>query len=247
MKKVLNSREPFLEIDNLDFNENVKSLLRRRLLSIMTGAALALVGTHVVDFAEDARYRYMRPIGAIQIPVGTLGPLRVKLSNGVTREYPLLVPPFLMDRMSSLAQALEVLKKRVSLLVDISANKAFSKVYLGDQGANNVADDVMSSLNALYYFMYMVLGLPLPGAVPRTEIHIVEVNDGVAEISLTNEFPPNLRETYRNRLRWFERLSEDMGVRSYEDIMAFLTIHALALTLSYILPRETHRPGSSRP
>lgn len=223
------------------------------MFSAITGAPLAIVGTHIVDFAEDSRYRYMRPLGAIQIPIGVLGYLSAKLPSGIARSYLVIAPPFLLDRVSALSRALALLKEGGSPAAYISDNIVLVEAHLrgipGDIPVNiNALGGLERSLNVLYHFMYMAFGIsPINTPLPRSEARAARISDNVVEVAFTLEYPRELRSAYEDRLEWFARLSEDLGIRSFEDMAVFLAIHALVLTLSFLVPGETPRAGPPLP
>jgi hydroxymethylglutaryl-CoA reductase (NADPH) len=58
-------------------SENAGALARRLALERLTGASLTAIGSTVLDFDELVGRNIENPIGAVQVPVGVAGPLRV--------------------------------------------------------------------------------------------------------------------------------------------------------------------------
>ena len=58
-------------------NENAASLARRLFLEKKLGISLSSLGATILDFEELVGRNIENPIGAVQIPVGVVGPLRV--------------------------------------------------------------------------------------------------------------------------------------------------------------------------
>ena len=59
-------------------NENAGALARRLALEKMYGVTLSSIGSTILDFEELVGRNIENPIGAVQVPVGVIGPLRIE-------------------------------------------------------------------------------------------------------------------------------------------------------------------------
>ena len=66
------------EADRVLRNANAAALARRLALERLTGASLSSIGSTILDFEELVGRNIENPIGAVQVPVGVAGPLRVE-------------------------------------------------------------------------------------------------------------------------------------------------------------------------
>jgi hydroxymethylglutaryl-CoA reductase (NADPH) len=71
-------KKPLEEIDKLIDNENLAALLRRKLLEEKLDISLSATGSSILDFTEIKDKVSYKPIGAIQVPVTVIGPLRIE-------------------------------------------------------------------------------------------------------------------------------------------------------------------------
>ncbi|MET1128790.1 MAG: 3-hydroxy-3-methylglutaryl-CoA reductase, partial [Thermoproteota archaeon] len=65
------------EADKLLGNANAGALARRLALERMLGLSLSSIGSTILDFEELVGRNIENPIGAVQVPVGVVGPLKV--------------------------------------------------------------------------------------------------------------------------------------------------------------------------
>lgn len=65
------------EADRILGNANAAALARRLALERMLGVGLSSIGSTILDFEELVGRNIENPIGAVQVPVGVAGPLRV--------------------------------------------------------------------------------------------------------------------------------------------------------------------------
>ncbi len=65
------------EVDKVLGNANAAALARRMALERMYGVGLSSIGSTILDFEELVGRNIENPIGAVQVPVGVAGPLRV--------------------------------------------------------------------------------------------------------------------------------------------------------------------------
>ena len=65
------------EADKVLGNANAAALARRLALEKMLGVSLSSIGSTILDFEELVGRNIENPIGAVQVPVGVAGPLRV--------------------------------------------------------------------------------------------------------------------------------------------------------------------------
>lgn len=80
VRKVINKQIPFHKIEEEVGNANIATIVRRKALEEMLGINLPAIGSTIIDFVEIYGRNIKNPIGAIQIPLGVAGPLRI---NGV--------------------------------------------------------------------------------------------------------------------------------------------------------------------
>ncbi len=66
------------EADKALGNSNAGALARRLALERMYGVSLSSIGSTILDFEELVGRNIENPIGAVQVPVGVVGPLRVE-------------------------------------------------------------------------------------------------------------------------------------------------------------------------
>ena len=66
------------ELDRVLGNSNLAALVRRLALEKMLGVSLSSIGSTILDFEELVGRNIENPIGAVQVPVGIVGPLRVE-------------------------------------------------------------------------------------------------------------------------------------------------------------------------
>jgi hydroxymethylglutaryl-CoA reductase (NADPH) len=67
----------FSEIDNIAGNKNLGAVIRRLYLEDIKGISLSSIGSTIVDFEEVVGRNIENPIGAVQIPLGVAGPLKI--------------------------------------------------------------------------------------------------------------------------------------------------------------------------
>ncbi|MEB3779776.1 MAG: hydroxymethylglutaryl-CoA reductase (NADPH) [Desulfurococcales archaeon] len=70
-------------------SSNLAALVRRRFIEKKTGTSLTAIASNILDFDELVGRNIENPIGAVQIPVGIIGPLRV---NGEYAQGEFYVP-----------------------------------------------------------------------------------------------------------------------------------------------------------
>ncbi len=75
---LLSGKAKLHEASRLLGNENAGALARRLFLEKRLGISLSAIGSTILDFEELAGRNIENPIGAVQIPVGIVGPLRVE-------------------------------------------------------------------------------------------------------------------------------------------------------------------------
>ncbi len=78
VEKLIRGEAKFHEAGRLLGNENAGALARRLALEKMHGINLSSIGSTILDFEELVGRNIENPIGAIQIPVGVVGPLRIE-------------------------------------------------------------------------------------------------------------------------------------------------------------------------
>lgn len=65
------------EVDDFVGNKNLGALVRRLFLEEIRGVSLSSIGSTIIDFEEVVGRNIENPIGAVQIPLGVAGPLRI--------------------------------------------------------------------------------------------------------------------------------------------------------------------------
>lgn len=67
----------FSEIDNIAGNKNLGAVIRRLYFEDIKGISLSSIGSTIIDFEEVVGRNIENPIGAVQIPLGVAGPLKI--------------------------------------------------------------------------------------------------------------------------------------------------------------------------
>ncbi|HWQ16287.1 MAG TPA: hydroxymethylglutaryl-CoA reductase (NADPH) [Sulfolobales archaeon] len=65
------------DVDSIVGSKNLGTLIRRLFLEEIRGVSLSSIGSTIIDFEEVVGRNIENPIGAIQIPLGVAGPLRI--------------------------------------------------------------------------------------------------------------------------------------------------------------------------
>ncbi len=78
VEKVVKGDVKLHELDRMLGNSNLAALVRRLALEKITGASLSAIGSTILDFEELVGRNIENPIGAVQVPVGVVGPLRIE-------------------------------------------------------------------------------------------------------------------------------------------------------------------------
>ncbi len=77
VKRLVRGELKMHEVDKVLGNANAAALARRMALERMYGVGLSSIGSTILDFEELVGRNIENPIGAVQVPVGVAGPLRV--------------------------------------------------------------------------------------------------------------------------------------------------------------------------
>lgn len=77
VRALVEGRMRMHEADRVLGNANAAALARRLALERMLGVSLSSIGSTILDFEELVGRNIENPIGAVQVPVGVAGPLRV--------------------------------------------------------------------------------------------------------------------------------------------------------------------------
>lgn len=77
IKKVVNKEISFYKIEEEVGNANIAAVIRRKALEEILGTSLPAIGSTIIDFVEIYGRNIESPIGAIQIPLGIAGPLKI--------------------------------------------------------------------------------------------------------------------------------------------------------------------------
>ncbi len=78
VKGIVEGRVKLHEAGRLLGSENAGALARRLALEKITGVSLSAIGSTILDFDELVGRNIENPIGAVQVPVGVAGPLRIR-------------------------------------------------------------------------------------------------------------------------------------------------------------------------
>ena len=78
VEKVVKGEIPFHELEKFMGNANVATLVRRKALEKMLNVSLPSIGSTIIDFVEVVGRNIENPIGAVQIPLGIAGPLKIE-------------------------------------------------------------------------------------------------------------------------------------------------------------------------
>ncbi len=87
--KVLRGEIKLHQLDQLLKNSNLATLVRRRFIERKIGSQLPSLASTIIDFDEIVGRNIENPIGAVQVPVGIIGPLKI---NGEYAEGEFYVP-----------------------------------------------------------------------------------------------------------------------------------------------------------
>ena len=78
VEALASGRMRFHEAERALGNSNAAALARRLALERMYGVSLSSIGSTIIDFEEVVGRNIENPIGAVQVPLGVAGPLRVE-------------------------------------------------------------------------------------------------------------------------------------------------------------------------
>ncbi len=117
LTRLKSSKKPLEEVDKIVENENLAALIRRKYLEEKLGLSLSATGSSILDFVElEGKISY-KPIGAIQVPVTVIGPIRI---DGTWIRAEKLIPlasiyPALMRSVELGAKLLEDTRIRIKI------------------------------------------------------------------------------------------------------------------------------------
>ncbi|MEM3831410.1 MAG: hydroxymethylglutaryl-CoA reductase (NADPH) [Sulfolobales archaeon] len=77
----------FSEIDDIVRSKNLGTLIRRRYIEKKYGVSLPSIGHNILDFEEIIGRNIENAIGAVQIPLGVAGPLKINGENAIGEYY----------------------------------------------------------------------------------------------------------------------------------------------------------------
>ncbi len=77
VEKVMKGEIKIHELDKLLGSSNLATLVRRRFIERKIGSQLPSLASTIIDFDEVVGKNIENPIGAVQIPVGIIGPLKI--------------------------------------------------------------------------------------------------------------------------------------------------------------------------
>ncbi len=78
VEKVLKGEIKLHELDLVLGNSNLAALIRRLFLEKKLGVSLSAIASTIIDFEDVVGRNIENPIGAVQVPLGVIGPLLVK-------------------------------------------------------------------------------------------------------------------------------------------------------------------------
>ncbi len=77
VEKVVNGEIPIHKIGEYTGNENIATIVRRKAIETLTKTHLPAIGSTIIDFVEVVGRNIENPIGAVQVPLGIAGPLKI--------------------------------------------------------------------------------------------------------------------------------------------------------------------------
>lgn len=78
VEKVVAGEIPLHKIEEIVGNANIAVVVRRKALEKILGKVFPAIGSTIIDFVEVVGRNIENPIGAIQIPLGIAGPLKIE-------------------------------------------------------------------------------------------------------------------------------------------------------------------------
>ncbi len=78
VKRVVRGEIKLHQLDKILGNANLAALARRLALEKITGTSLVSISNTILDFEELVGRNIENPIGAVQIPIGVVGPLKIE-------------------------------------------------------------------------------------------------------------------------------------------------------------------------
>jgi hypothetical protein len=173
LQELKQSPRPFEKIDELRLNENLKALLRRKILEECFKTPVPFLSSTITDFAENPVYKDLKPIGSMEKPIGYLGSLIVKTSDGDIYSH-LILDLNLVTNAKEIREAVRLLEKGL-----ITVTK------------KQLMDD-----ESVFYLRRIV------GNAYKTEVDVVFESDGIPPQSISRLLKPEetiLRKLYQ----WF--------------------------------------------
>ncbi|MCC5990165.1 MAG: hypothetical protein LM558_01460, partial [Thermosphaera sp.] len=173
LQELKQSPRPFEKIDELRLNENLKALLRRKILEECFKTPVPFLSSTITDFAENPVYKDLKPIGSMEKPIGYLGSLIVKTSDGEIHSH------LILDL--NLATTAKEIREAVRLL---------------EKGLITAARKQLMDDESVFYLRRIV------GNAYKTEVDVVFESDGLPPQSISRLLKPEetiLRKLYQ----WF--------------------------------------------
>lgn len=78
VEKVLEGKIKLHELDKVLGNSNLAALVRRLVIEKLTNTSLSAIASTIINFEEIVGVNIENPIGAIQVPLGIAGPLKIE-------------------------------------------------------------------------------------------------------------------------------------------------------------------------
>ncbi|ADV65099.1 3-hydroxy-3-methylglutaryl-CoA reductase [Desulfurococcus mucosus] len=148
LEEVRRSGNPFKRLDELEYNENVKALIRRLYIQEKTGLSLSAIGSTILDFTEGDHYRGYNVVGALQVPLGIVGVIQLSINNK-SRESYLLAPltgrewfNMVMDAASTLSES--------AISVSVDRRGGLCKATIHATFKSHVASKLTGGFHSLY-------------------------------------------------------------------------------------------------
>lgn len=123
--KLKTSKKPLEEINELVENQNLAALIRRKFLEEKLNISLSATGSSILDFVEAEGKISYKSIGAIQIPVTVIGPLKI---NGFYVKEEKYIP--LASIYPALMEAVELGSKIVEdSRIRVKTNRCWLRIF----------------------------------------------------------------------------------------------------------------------
>lgn len=229
------TKDPLTYIAKLEANENIKALLRRRLVSRVLKTPVSLLGSTVLDFAESGSYVEIEPIGGTQLPLSAVDIFETDMGRVV-----LINPLYSVFKTAFLRVALK--SHRVELTSYLKEEDRVQIVFRcsGLPGfLHNYLSRIMGDKRSLYtgienYYMALAMAYyaipPNPLIAPSIEYR--EVASDTGEIEAVFSWGSDLESLYLNLPWLLKRYLTELGVANADNLYVALSATRMLLDLA---------------